>query len=80
MKFYLTKTWTNETEFQPTINRADRNENQEPDRLAVGHFEATRNEIKGVASTAFCLFQTVFFETSGKVVGDAEISLTFFTF
>jgi hypothetical protein len=50
LKFYQTKTWTNKTEFQPTIERADRDKNQEPDRLVVGHFEATRHEIKGVAS------------------------------
>jgi hypothetical protein len=34
-------------EFQSHRGRADRNENQEPDRLAVGLFEATRHEIKG---------------------------------
>ena len=33
-------------ENHPDIHRADRNENQVPDRLAVGHFEATRHEIK----------------------------------
>jgi hypothetical protein len=30
--------------------------------------------------TAFCLFGTMFSETSGKVVGDADISLTCLTF
>ena len=34
-------------EFQPHRGGADRNENQEPDRLAVRLFEATRHEIKG---------------------------------